>query len=148
MCVRRVHKGLSVLPVCASLWLVIPTSWRNIAGMELDAWQHMDSHCCSKRCRRHRGRSSPGSQWRLQHNQAPSSGGWSSPSDGSRTCGTPQSTACTPEKTSSTRKLRCDCKRHRLWSHLITAGPDFTMDTVNHCSHSAADVMTGSSQAL
>lgn len=73
----------------------------------------------SRRCRRLRGRSSPGCRWKHRRNPAPSSGGWSSLSDGSRTGGNPPSTAYTAE----------DGKTHSRALQRSSAQNGFTLDS-------------------
>lgn len=71
------------------------------------------SRCCSRRCKRRRGRSSPGCRWRRRCSPAPSSGGWSSPSGGSRTGGSPPSTAGTAEEGGGVGGRRSKRRRRR-----------------------------------
>lgn len=86
----------------------------------------MNLHYCSRRCRRLRGRSSPGCRWRHRRNPAPSSGGWSSLSDGSRTGGNPPSTACTAEERSgkkeTVRRLNQFSFYYSAFSHVFLTG--------------------------
>lgn len=92
---------------------------RQRARVLLRTSSRMSLHCCSRRCRRLRGRSSPGCQWKPPHNPAPSSGGWSSPSGGNRTGDNPPNTAYRAEDGEIRRSPQVRVGHHKMTSRKI-----------------------------